>query len=151
MRRSSGWWTVLAIAIAAPAFAETRTSVNIQVGLGSAPPPPVVVYREEPPMVVVPGSVVYVVNDSRCGYDYFQCGVYWYIWNEGYWYRANNYRGPFAAVNAKYVPSVIMTVPSKHWKHHPHGGPPGLMKREWAESKGKHGHGHKNKHKHDDD
>lgn len=132
MRRSAGWWTVLAIAIAAPAFAETRTSVNIQIGIGSAPPPPVVVYRAEPPMVVVPGSAVYVVNDSRSDYDFFRCGVYWYIWNEGYWYRANNYRGPFAAVDAKYVPSVIMTVPARRWKHHPHGGPPGQMRKREA-------------------
>jgi hypothetical protein len=80
-------------------------------------------------MVVVPGSTVYVVNDARCDYDFFRYGVYWYIWNDGYWYRARSYRGPFAVVEARYVPNRIWNVPARHWKHHPHGGPPGLAKK----------------------
>jgi hypothetical protein len=37
-------------------------------------------------VVVVPRSGVYVVHDTRCSYDFFRYGVYWFIWNDGYWY-----------------------------------------------------------------
>ncbi len=126
MRIRIAWWIFMAVSLAAPALAET--SVSVQLNIGNAPPPPVVVYRDVPHMVVVPGSTVYVVSDDRCDYDFFRYGVYWYIWNDGYWYRARTYRGPFAVIEARYVPGRVWNVPAKHWKHHPHGGPPGLMK-----------------------
>jgi hypothetical protein len=100
----------------------------VQLNIGNAPPPPVVVYQESPPVVIVPGSAVYVVNDPRCGYDFFRFGVYWYIWNDGYFYRGRSYNGPFRVIEARYVPAAIWNVPSRHWKRHPHGGPPGLTK-----------------------
>ncbi len=146
MRRSALYWSLLAIAIAAPALAQTRTSVSVQLNIGNAPPPPVIVYREEPPVVVVPGSAVYVVADDRYDCDMFHYGVYWFVWNNGYWYRARGYRGPFTVVDVKYVPAVVWNVPAKHWKHHPHGGPPGQMKRRdgvvVVKEKGGHGRGH---------
>src|SRR5687768_18479244 len=77
--------------------ASAGTSVGIGVTIGDAPPPPVVVYREEPRVVVVPGSTVYVVRDTRhpMDYDVFRYGVYWYAYNDGYWYRARTHRGPY--------------------------------------------------------
>jgi hypothetical protein len=128
MRVRSAWWSVLAVAAAVPAWAGSSGSISVQLNIGNAPPPPVVVYQESPPVVIVPGSAVYVVNDSRCGYDFFRFGVYWYIWNDGYFYRARSYNGPFRVIEARYVPAAIWNVPSRHWKRHPHGGPPGLMK-----------------------
>jgi hypothetical protein len=108
--------------------ATASTSVGISVSLSNAPPPPVIVVREEPRVVVVPGSSVYVVEDDRYSCDTFRYGVYWYLYNEGWWYRARSYAGPFRVVEARYVPRAIMTVPPQRWKHHPHGGPPGLMR-----------------------
>ena len=129
MRVRSAWWIILAVAAAGPAWAGTNGSISVQLNIGNAPPPPVVVYEEPPPMMIVPGSTVYLVSDPRCGYDFFRFGVYWYIWNDGYFYRARTYRGPFRVVEARYVPAAIWNVPSKHWKRHPHGGPPGLTKK----------------------
>jgi hypothetical protein len=117
----------IATAIAAPALA--GTSVSVQFSTGNAPPPPVVRYRTEPAVVMVPGSSVWIVNDNTRGYDYFRCGVYWYIWSENTWYRSRAYNGPFTAIDVKYVPAAVFDVPARHWKHHPHGGPPGLMKK----------------------
>ena len=111
------------------ASAETYTSLGVSLNIGNAPPPPVVVIREEPRVLVVPGSTVYVVDDRRIDYDFFRYGVYWYVFNDGYWYRARSYRGPFSVIAVKYVPRSIINVPAKHWKHHPHGGPPGQMKK----------------------
>jgi hypothetical protein len=130
----------------APASAGGATSVGINVNIG-APPPPVLVYRSEPRLVLVPGSMVYMVDDDACAYDFFHVGVYWYISNNGYWYRARSYRGPFAAIAVSTVPPGIFRVPEKRWKH-PHGGPPGLMRRDRGrevvvvKERGGHGRGH---------
>ena len=56
-------------------------------------------------------------------------------------------------IEERYVPAAIWKVPNKHWKRHPHGGPPGLTK------KHRHDHdehyyvakGRNHKHRHDDD
>jgi hypothetical protein len=72
---------------------------------------------------------VYVVNSDRYDYDCFRYGVYWYAWSDGFWYRARTWRGPFIAVEPRVVPRAIINVPAKHWKRHPHGGPPGLAKK----------------------
>ena len=147
MRVRTAWWIVLAVAAAGPAWAETHGSIAVRLNIGNAPPPPVVVYREAPPVVVVPHSAVYVVRDDRCRYDFFRYGVYWYIWNDGYWYRSRAYRGPFAVVHPRYVPAAVWDVPSRHWKRHPHGGPYGLTKKRGdnyyvvREKEHRHGHG----------
>ena len=126
MRRSALWWSFVALSLATPAFAATSASINIT--LGNAPPPPVVVYRQEPEVVLVPSSRVYVV-DSDSPYDEFRYGVYWYVYNGGYWYRARTWRGPFIAIRPAYVPRAVITVPANRWKHHPHGMPPGQAKK----------------------
>jgi len=126
MNRNSLWWSLMAMGLATSASA--ATSVGISVAIGNAPPPPVIVVREAPRVVVVPGSSVYVVEDDRYSCDAFRYGVYWYLYNDGWWYRARTYRGPFKVVETRYVPRAIMTVPHHRWKHHPHGGPPGLVR-----------------------
>ncbi len=126
MNRNNLWWSLIAMGLATSASAST--SVGISVSIGDAPPPPMIVVREEPRVVLVPGSSVYVVEDDRYSCDAFHYGVYWYLYNDGWWYRARYYRGPFRAVEARYVPRAIMSVPPRRWKHHPHGGPPGLMR-----------------------
>jgi len=146
MRIRTGCWIVLAVAIAGPAWAGTQGSITVQLNIGNAPPPPVLVYEEPPPLFVVPRSTVYVVRDRRCNYDFFRFGVYWYIWNDGYWYRARTHRGPFIVIQPRYVPTAVWNVPSKHWKRHPHGGPPGLAKKKGRDhyyvAREKNGHGH---------
>ena len=142
MKHRTLWWFLLASVVAAPLSASAGTSVGVSINIGNAPPPPVVVFRREPSVVIVPGSTVYVVNDE-CDYDVFRYGVYWYVFNDGYWYRARTYRGPFAVVSARYVPAAIVNVPPKYWRH-PHGGPPGQMKKRGeyvvVKDKGRHKH-----------
>ena len=129
MRRHRLWWSLVALSVVVPASVGAATDISVRLGIGNAPPPPVVVVRQEPHVVVVPGTMVYVVDDDRFGYDYFHYGTYWYIYNDGYWYRARGYRGPFRVIETSYVPRAIFNVPPRRWKHHPHGGPPGQMKK----------------------
>ncbi|MFI5370479.1 MAG: hypothetical protein ACHQ52_02900 [Candidatus Eisenbacteria bacterium] len=136
--------------------ASAATSVSIGVQLGNAPPPPVVVYRHSPDWVYVPGPQVYVVNDNRVGYDYFRYGGMFYIYNDGWWYRARSYRGPFVAVETRYVPRPIFAMNDRqyHWRHRPEvvaerdDVPPGWHhgKAAWKDrgddDNHDHGHGH---------
>ncbi|TMQ72922.1 MAG: hypothetical protein E6K80_01445 [Candidatus Eisenbacteria bacterium] len=140
---------VVALGLLVPFTAQAATSVGVSINIGNAPPPPAMVVREEPELVLVPNSSVYVCDDDRIGYDTFRYGVYWYIYNDGYWYRAHRWGGPFRAIEVRYVPRPIWAVPERRWHHHPHGGPPGLVKKGWVgddrevvvEKRG-HGHGH---------
>ena len=143
MKRRTLWSFLLASVVAAPLTASAGTSVGVSISIGNAPPPPVVVFQREPRIVMVPGSTVYVVNDE-CDYDVFRYGVYWYVFNDGYWYRARTHRGPYAVVSARYVPTAIVNVPPRYWRH-PHGGPPGQMKKrgDYVVMREKEGRGHR--------
>lgn len=123
----------LACAPMSAEMARADTYFGFTIGVRNAPPPPRVYFRSQPDVIVVPGSSVYVVEESDC--DMFRYGGYWYAENAGYWYRASRYSGPFVAVDVRVVPRPVLTVPARHWKHHPHGGPPG---QQWKS----HGHGH---------
>jgi len=128
--RNLGGVLVLAAALvlAQGASAVTRVSADLNVHLGSRPAP-VVVFEREPDVVLVPSSRVYYVGGLD--YDLFRYGQYWYINDNGYWYRARNYRGPFGQIHYETVPRQIVVVPERYHRHpmHPLGGPPGQMKR----------------------
>src|SRR5215510_716291 len=112
---------LVALGLLIPYAAQAETRVGVNISIGNAPPPPVVVVREEPRTVLIPNSAVYVCEDRRVGYDSFHYGVYWYVYNDGYWYRARRWGGPYRAIHERYVPRAIMVVPARHWRHHPHG------------------------------
>ena len=137
------------LAFAVPAFAESNVAFSLSIS--NAPPPPVVVYRAEPHWVYVPENRVYVVDEDNVGYDYFRYGSFFYIYDNGYWYRSARYRGPFMAIRADYVPRPIYAVGDNgyHWRHHPQWMPPGQAKKMWREeAASNHGNGHGNGHGH---
>ena len=114
---------------ATPARAEVSADINIRLGNR---PAPVVVFQEEPEVVLVPKSRVYYVEHR--GYDLYRYGRYWYINDDGYWFRASGYRGPFVGIELRHVPRSITVVPDRYRNHpiypsHPHGGPPGQLKK----------------------
>jgi hypothetical protein len=100
-----------------------------EVNISSAPPPPPLHFGARPHYSVVHG--VWVIDRRAYGSDcdVFAYGGNWYAYSGGYWYRAPSYDGPYVAVEVRRVPSRIFQVPERHWKHHPHGGPPGQTKR----------------------
>ena len=118
---------VAAAVLCVSCAASGPTYWGFQVGVRSAPPPPRVVIYDDPRFVVVQG--VYVVTNADPNYDMFRYGSYWYVCYDGYWYRARSYSGPFAVIDVRSVPRAVVSVPPRHWKHHPHGGPPGQMKK----------------------
>lgn len=95
---------VLAAALsAAPVFAQVQITIPLPTITFSAPPPLV---------VVQPG--VQVVED----YDeevYFVDSWYW-VRRDGRWFRARDYRGGWAVVDAPRVPATIVRLPPGQYK-----------------------------------
>src|SRR5689334_16948856 len=102
----------LLAALAAPAWAQSRTYFGFELSYRNAPPPPQVYFRDPPDVRYEPRSHVYVVqNADQYGVDMFRYGRYWYMTRGGYWYRARRYSGPFYAVDPRDVPNRIYYVP----------------------------------------
>jgi hypothetical protein len=113
----------LALSVAVPAMA--RTDFHVSLNLGTAPPAPVVYVHRAPRTVWLPQYQVSVVNDPYYmnGEDSFHVGAYWYVYDDGYWYRARSWRGPFAVISDRYVPTTLARVPARHWRHERWTGP----------------------------
>src|SRR5512138_1136132 len=58
-------------------------------------------FDSRPQMVVVPGTRVYYVEDSD--YDVYRYGGWYYAFDDGRWFRANSYRGPWIYVRGRQV------------------------------------------------
>jgi hypothetical protein len=112
-----------------PAAAGVSADINVHIGDRR---PPVVVFDREPDVILVPRTRVYYVDHD--GYDLYRYGRYWYMNDDGYWFRASSYRGPFVSISVGRVPRQIVVVPARYRRHpvHPHGGPPGQMKKSRA-------------------
>jgi hypothetical protein len=123
------WAAVLVLVqiCATPLEAGAGTYLGFTIGVNNAPPPPRVVVVDQPEVVLVPSTSVYVVENSD--YDVFRYGGTYYCYNDGYWYRSRSASGTFVTLDVRSVPRAVLNVPSRHWKHHPHGGPPGQMKK----------------------
>ena len=118
MKRWYGLLSGFALAVAvcasiAPAIAGTSLSISLRVG--DPYPRGELVFRDEPDVVMVPDSRVYYVRNSN--YDLFRYGRYWYLCDDGVWFRARGYRGPFRHIAFTSVPRAVVGVPEKHWRH----------------------------------
>ena len=118
--------------------------VDINVNIGT-PRPPEVFFDREPDFVLIPDSRVRHLPDYK--YDFYRYDDDYYLNQDGYWYRAKSWRGPFLAVPFDGLPRPIVGLPGKYRRHpsHPHGGPPGQLKKHAGGSHGAgkgHGKGH---------
>src|SRR5262249_52964765 len=74
-------------AVARPA----RAAVDVRVDIGNAPPAPSFAFHARPHRFYDRGSEVYVIDDpGLSGYDAFQYGGYYWLFNDGYWYRSRS-------------------------------------------------------------
>lgn len=66
-------------------------------------------FTTRPAMTVVPRTRVYYMKDSDG--DVYRYGRYYYGYDEGRWYRASSYSGPWVYVRGRTVPRQIYSVP----------------------------------------
>jgi len=114
----------------------SRTYFGFTLGVESAPPPPPpVAFAREPRYEPVEESEVLVVQAPDPNCDMFRYHGMYYIFYSGYWYRGDNYGGPYRLIEVGHVPRPVLIVPEDHWHHRPH----------WDRGNhGDHGHGHDN-------
>ena len=89
------------------------------IDVDNAPAAPRVYFRGQPDVLYVPETGAYVMANTDFDFDMFRYGDYWYVADNGYWYRGTSYRGPFVVIDARSVPEAIYDIPDRHWKHRP--------------------------------
>jgi hypothetical protein len=101
-----------------------RAGIDVRIDISSAPPAPHLIFHERPHARYFPGESMYVVDDPDVGdYDVFRQGGYYWVFSDGYWYRARDWRGPFLVIRPNYVPTAFYRMPPARWKHRPNGPP----------------------------
>jgi len=105
MKRSIVFLVSLFLVVGMSLGAAAEVNININV-----PPPPPLEFPAPPDVVVVPSeaSDVYLVPGTA-GLYFF--GGFWYRFNEGYWYRAAHYRGPWVSIYETLVPRPVLVIP----------------------------------------
>ena len=113
---------LIGLTSAMPKFA--HSAVSFSIFISNAPPPPRVAFVHEPRFVLVPAHEVYYCDAGYSDYDMFRYGSYYYLYDDGYWYRGPSYHGPFVAIRIEYVPSSIFYVSDYgyHWQQAPRWG-----------------------------
>jgi hypothetical protein len=75
-----------------------------------------VAFTTEPQAVLIPDTRVYYVSDIDA--DVYRFGDSWYIAENGAWYRASSWQGPYVRIRTNTVPRTIRTIPAAyriHW------------------------------------
>lgn len=71
-----------------------------------------VYFQSAPDLRLIPGSDVYTIRGDA-GYDLYRYDGWYYLVDDGEWYRARSWRGPFTFVGMNTVPRAVVTVPNR--------------------------------------
>jgi hypothetical protein len=102
----------IAIALSFQAAAHARADriyTNINVG---DPYRGDVEFRTAPDLMPIPGTSVYTIRGDN-GYDLYRYDGTYYLVDNGTWYRASSWRGPFTYIRMNSVPSAVVSVPMR--------------------------------------
>jgi hypothetical protein len=107
--------------------------VDVNIGIGIGVPPPRLVVPTPPSVYLIPGSYVYYAPDL--GAQIFFYSGYWYLMDDGYWFRASHYRGPWNYLSPSRVPVVFLHLPRDYYRVPPGQKliPYGQLKKHWKE------------------
>jgi len=112
MKRCTTWIVGLGITAALLAAAPAYSQTTLRVGdpyEGTA-----LEFRSLPRMVLIPNTRVYTINDNNFQHDLYRHGGYWYFVDDGNWYRAASWQGPFLYVRTNTVPRDVWNVPTEY-------------------------------------
>jgi hypothetical protein len=76
---------------------------------------PLIRFAAAPELVVIPGTYIYIVPDIDAEVLFFQ-GNWWRPY-EGRWYRAEDYNGPWSALESGRVPGGLTVLPLEYRQH----------------------------------
>lgn len=95
--------------VAVPAGAQTYS-----VRVGDSYEGTALDFNTAPRMVLIPDSRVYYVRENNFDNDLYRFGGQWYFVDNGNWYRANSWRGPFVNIRSRDVPMDVYRVPTEY-------------------------------------
>lgn len=121
--------------IGAASPAKAATSVGIDIHIGDPYSGASIHFVSAPRMAVVPHTKVYYVHDDQFESDVYRYGRYWYFVEEGRWYRAKGYNGPYHYVRMASVPRAVRHVPVRYRRNW-NGPPPHAVARGYHKNKG---------------
>jgi hypothetical protein len=121
----------------AGALAGSASAADVHVGVHiGVPAPPPIVFEAPPRLVVVPSAPrVYYAPDATV--NFFSYGGRYYTNDDGYWFVARDYGGPWSYVERRHVPHDILVVPHRYYHV-----PPRLVGGGHWDHGNDHGHGH---------
>lgn len=93
------------------AYEPVTGSGNVYRGSGSFH----VGLNNEPSMAIIPGTRVFYLRDES-DVDLYRYGNNWYMVDNGTWYRAGSWSGPFYRVTMSSVPGAVLEIPSGYRK-----------------------------------
>ncbi len=109
MRQLLSCACLLGALLATPVFAQIQVEVN-------APPPPSITVQ--PHWQWDAPDRVYVTTDPNVDYDLFRSGQWYYVYNDGYWYRAPGWNGPYQAIHRGQVPRTFFYLSDNQYQWH---------------------------------
>jgi hypothetical protein len=95
--------------------AQAAVSVGFSIGSGGRHDGFSLSFRSRPDVVLIPSSSVYYAQDAN--EDVYFYDDAWYCVEDGVWYMADSYQGPFVAIGFSSVPYEIRNVPGSYRRH----------------------------------
>jgi hypothetical protein len=89
-------------------------NVDVNIGIGIGVPPPNIVIASPPSVFLIPDSYVYFAPEV--GAQLFFYSGYWYILQDGYWFRSSHYRGPWNYLSPSRLPVVFLHLPPDYYR-----------------------------------
>jgi len=111
MKRSLYAFAAAAL-VAATLSMPAQAATDIRVSIGDRHDGATLTFQSRPRAVVIPNTRVYYVQNYD--YDLYRCDGDWYYVDDGFWYRASSWRGPFVQVRVSSVPRTLITVPMRY-------------------------------------
>lgn len=102
-----------------PSRAQARDHLAVDVGIGVRLPSVSIglAFPVAPALVQVPGHPVFYAPGFGANY-FYASGSYWVLRHDG-WYMSPRYDGPWQLVDPRFVPSVVLRVPVRYYRHPP--------------------------------
>ena len=73
-------------------------------------------FSSKPKMKYIPNTDVYYQRKAS-GYDLYRYANTWYLVDDGTWYRANSWRGPFVLMDPSDAPEEVTSIPTNYRRY----------------------------------
>lgn len=112
MKRWVTWIVSLTLATLILGIPAQSSAQQVRLQVGDPYRGSELTFSTAPRMTLIPDTRVYTVQNQD--YNLYRYGSTWYYVEDGAWYRAPSWRGPFVYVRNSMVPQAIVTIPSDY-------------------------------------